>query len=150
MKKLLLLILTIVTTILFYNCKKSETPTPTSSQWTFKGITYKGLITGYDDTTSISFAHIVSVDAASNSLSVNFYSHPVGNSDYTVINNSTLNTDTDCLVQVVVNNVSYTSTGIGGGKVSVTISAGKLTATFNNIPVANGSTTLNVSGTLIQ
>jgi small ligand-binding sensory domain FIST len=150
MKKLLILVLTIVTAILFYGCKKNETVAPTSSQWTFKGTAYQGIITSYDDTTSISFAHIVSVDAASNSLSVNFYSHPAGNSDYTIINNSTLTTDTDCLVQVVVNNVAYTSTGVGGGKVSVTISGGKLTATFNNIPVANGSTTLNVSGTLIQ
>jgi len=153
MKNLFLLALIAITFITFYGCSKSSSSsgatTATSSQWTLKGTTYNGLATSYN--TSSGLGILTSADAAGNSITVTFYSHPATNGTYTVSDAANSN-DCSINVQTYANNASviYSSTSKAGDNVNLIISGGKLKATFTNVTVSNGTTTTTTSGTVIQ
>jgi hypothetical protein len=152
MKKLFLLALTAA---LFCGCSKSNsnsTATPSTSQWTLNGVTYNGITTGYNDTTS-GLGILVSVDAKGNSLSVIFFSHPSVNGTYVVTDESPIPANSVTIQMYVYNGSSgniYTSTGKAGDQLNLTIADEKVKVSFTDITLANGSTMATGSGTALQ
>jgi hypothetical protein len=152
MKKLFLLAITVV---LFYACSKSNSgssATTSQSQWTLNGVTYKGVTTGYNDTTT-GLGILVSVDAKGDYLSVIFYSHPSANGTYVVTNGSPFPANSVEVQMYVYSGTAgaiYTSTGKTGDQLDVTITNQKVKVAFTNITLANGSTTVTGSGTAAQ
>lgn len=157
MKKRSVLAWIAIPLFIFYGCSKSNggsaAITGTATQWTLKGITYKGLETNYNDTTT-GLGIFVSADAAGNFISIIFYSHPAANGDYTVTNGGIPAAGAYCQIQVYTYTGTagtiYTSTGKSGDIVKVSISGGKITASFTDVTVAIGSVTATVSGTVVQ
>jgi hypothetical protein len=152
MKKLFLLALTAV---LFYGCSKSNsgsTTTSSTSQWTLNGVTYKGVTTGYNDTSS-GLGILVSVDAKGNFLSVIFYSHPSASGTYVVTDGSPIPANSVQIQMYVYTGsagVIYTSTGKTGDQLNLTITDEKVKVSFTDITLANGSTMATGSGTALQ
>lgn len=141
--------------ILLYACSKSNSGTAAKSngtQWTLNGVTYYGVVTGYNDT-STGLGILTSADATGNYLGVIFFSHPAANGQYVVTDGATGQAN-GCEVQLGVykSGVSeiYTSAGKTGDQVNVSITGGKITISFTNITVAYNSTTATVSGTAKQ
>jgi hypothetical protein len=130
---------------------KSNNNTPSSSsEWTINGTTYKGSITGYNDTSS-GLGILNSADLSGNFISVIFYSHPNATGNYVVSQAAAAN---DCYIQLGVFKGTaltvYTSTSKAGDMVDVTVPSGKLNAAFTNISVSAGATVTTVSGNLLQ
>ena len=150
MKKLFLLA---ITAILFYGCSKSNSKaSSSSSQWTLNGVTYTGITTGYNDTTT-GLGILVSVDAKGNSLSVIFFSHPTANGTYVVTDESPIPANSVTIQMYVYSGGSgeiYTSTGKTGDQLDLTITDEKVKVSFTDITLANGSTTATGSGTALQ
>ncbi len=152
MKKLFLLALIAV---FFYGCSKSNsgsTTKPSTSQWTLNGVTYKGVLTGYNDTSS-GLGILVSVDAKGNSLSVIFFSHPSADGTYVVTNGSAVPANSVYIQMYVYSGgtgVIYTSTGKTGDQLNLTITNEKVNVSFTDITMANGSTVATGSGTALQ
>ena len=148
MKSFFLTSLISISLIIFYGCSKSSSTTTTSSsQWTLKGVKYTGLATVYD--TSSSLGTLTSADAAGHFVSVTFYTHPTSSSSFTETDGSIVNS-IDCLIDVYDGTNIFSSTGVTGDKVNLTISGGKLTASFTNVTVLYNSTSSTVSGTVSQ
>jgi hypothetical protein len=152
MKKLFLLA---IAAVLFYGCSKSNSGSsakPSATQWTLYGVTYKGVTTGYNDTTT-GLGILVSVDAKGNSLSVIFFSHPTANGTYVVTDESPTPANSVTIQMYVYNGSSgeiYTSTGKTGDQLDLTIVNEKVKVSFTGITLANGSTTATGTGTAIQ
>jgi hypothetical protein len=152
MKKLFLLAMTAV---LFYGCSKnnsSSTTTPSTTQWTLNGVTYKGVLTGYNDTSS-GLGILVSVDAKGNSLSVIFFSHPSADGTYVVTNGSAIPANSVYIQMYLYNGSAgeiYTSTGKAGDQLNLTITNAKIKVSFTGITLANGPTMATGSGTALQ
>jgi hypothetical protein len=95
---------------------------------------------------------LTSSDATGNNITVVFAFHPTAGA-YTVTNGS-LTGAGSCLISTGVFTGTtynlYTSTGKSGDQVNLTISGGKVTATFSNIAVADNSGAPTVTGTLVQ
>lgn len=134
----------IIATALFYGCKKSGNNTPAPSaktQWTFSGNTYYGVTTVFDpDSLEES---LTSTDSLGNQIYLIFPTRPAKNGVYNaVLANLPLPSDlapNQCMVGALVMNngdVIYLSTGTGG-KVSVTISSGKITAVLSGVGLEN-------------
>jgi hypothetical protein len=149
------LLLLAITAVLFYGCSKTNsgsTATPSTSQWTLNGVTYNGIITGYNDTSS-GLGILVSADAKGNSLSVIFFSHPSVNGTYVVTDESPVPANSVTIQMYVYNGSSgeiYTSTGKAGDQLNLTIIDEKVKVSFTDITLANGSTTATGSGTALQ
>ncbi len=154
MKKRLLFSLLFVT-LAFLNCKKSggSTPTTASSQWAFNGATFKDANTIYSSNSNELFAS----DNNGNFVRVFFstVTKPISSGNLTVLDYAaTFTNNSQCSMQV--GNVNGPqpqplSTGKSGDAVILTVSSsGKLTASFTNISVQDGSTTKTVSGTLVE
>jgi hypothetical protein len=151
MIRLIFPVLAAISLFNFYGCSKGSKPsniTPASTQWTLKGTSYSGLVTTYDDTSS-SAGILASADAGGDFVTVTFYSHPASNETFTVTNGSSANNN-DCLITVGNPNDVYNSSGQNGNTVILTITGGKLKASFTNIAVTNGTNSTIVSGTVIQ
>jgi hypothetical protein len=153
MRKLFFASLIGFTSIIFYGCSKSNSnASPASSQWTFNGNTYKGVITGYDSLSA--YPILSSKDSALNTIYLVFNSRPTANSTYTVVENVMDSATTNPYVTITlgsaVTNISYNSTGITGDKVNVTVTGGKLHAEFSNITILSTVDITTVSGTLVQ
>jgi hypothetical protein len=152
MKKLFLFV---ITAMLFYGCSKSNsgsTATSSTSQWTLNGVTYNGVTTGYNDTSS-GLGILVSVDAKGNSLSVIFFSHPSANGTYVVTDESPIPANSVTIQMYVYSGGSgeiYTSTGKAGDQLNLTITNEKVKVSFTDITLANGSTMATGSGTALQ
>jgi hypothetical protein len=142
MKKIFPLVLIVV---LFFSCTRSSpnNPSPTSSQWVFDGMARKGVTTFFTNSVDL-----ISIDSLTNTANVFFPSKPTTNGTYTVTANPPAGGQ--CIVGMSDNSDSYTSTGVAGDKVTVTVSGGKVTASFSNIAVSDGYVTKMVSGTLVQ
>jgi hypothetical protein len=153
MRKLPFILLISFGLIVFYSCSKSNTNTspPTSSNWTYDGITYEGVITQYDST---SFPILNSKDTLGNLIYLVFNSAPTANSSYTVVENVVDSVKTTPYVSISISpatsNVTFVSAGKVGDGVHVTIVDGKLHATFSDCTITNFTETTTVSGTLIQ
>jgi len=135
----------ILTAALFFSCKKND-PTankPPTSQWSFDSTVHNGVSTYF-----ITSVDLISLDSFSNAVDVYFPVTPTSNGTYTVTANPPRNGQ--CIVGISENSDSYTSIGSPGDTVTVTVSAGKVTAAFSNISVSDGYATKTVSGTLIQ
>ena len=149
------LFLLALTAGLFYGCSKSNSnssATPSTTQWTLNGVTYKGVTTGYTDTTS-GLGILVSVDAKGNSLSVIFFSHPSANGTYVVTDESPTPANSVTIQMYVYSGGAgeiYTSTGKTGDQLNLTITDEKVKVSFTDITLANGSTTGTGSGTALQ
>jgi hypothetical protein len=157
MKKIIQAAAIVLIALAICGCSKSSgsasSTTNGPSQWTLKGTTYTGLVTGYNDTSS-GLGILVSAAAAGNTLSIIFYSHPAANGAFMVTNGGVTAPGTQCMIQVgVYNNNTYdifTSTGKTGDQVNLTISGGKIKVSFTNITVSDNTTTSTVSGNLTQ
>jgi hypothetical protein len=140
---------------LLYGCGKSNSGSsakPPTSQWSLNGVTYTGVSTGYNDTTT-GLGILVTVDAKGNYLSIVFYSHPTVSGTYVVTNGSPYPANS---VQIQMYTYSggigkiYGSTGKTGDQLDLTINNGKVKVSFTDITLANGSTTATGSGTAAQ
>jgi hypothetical protein len=152
MKQLFLLALT---ASLFYGCSKSNsgsTAAPSATQWTLNGVTYNGVTTGYNDTSS-GLGILVSVDAKGNYLSVIFYSHPSASGTYVVTDGSPFPANSVQIQMYVYTGSAgeiYTSTGKAGDQLDLTVTGGKVKVSFTGITLSYGSTTTTGSGTALQ
>ncbi len=153
MRKLFFIVSVFFSIAVFYSCSKSNTNTspPVTTNWTYNGITYEGVVTLYDSTT---FPILNSKDTLGNLIYLIFNSAPTANSSYTVVENVTDSAKTNPYVTISISpatsNVNYVSIGKVGDGVHVTIVNGKLHATFSDCTITNSTDTTLVSGTLIQ
>jgi hypothetical protein len=141
--------------IIFYGCSKSgagQAAKSNGSQWTLNGVTYNGVVTGYNDTTT-GLGILVSTDAGGNYLSVIFFSHPTADGQYVVTSAGTGQAN-GCQVQAYVYSAGagkiYTSVGKTGDQVNVSFTGGKIALSFTNITVAYNSTDATLTGTAKQ
>ncbi len=128
-----------------FSCNKTDpaTNTATSTQWTIDGTTHKGIATYFITT------DLFSADSVSNTIHVYFSTLPPANGTYTVT--ALPPGSGQCIVGAdLVNSDSYTSVGVPGDKVTVTVTGNKITAGFSNITISDGTTTKKVSGTIVQ
>ena len=136
--------------LIFASCSKKNAGSD-STTWTFNGNTYNTTSSGYD---SAGLSGLLDAqDAAGNGISIGFNSHPRVNGTYILTKNGLGSgfPASNCSLSVFGNNSpNYISTGKPGDVVNVTISNGKLHATFSNITIENGADTTTVSGTIIQ
>jgi hypothetical protein len=139
------------TIILFFGCSKSN-ENPTTTVWSFNGISYTAVNTGYD--TVAMQGDLIGQDANENYVSIIFNSHPTSNVIFNVISNNHAMDYTGSNCKVAVGNYNspfgYGSTGKSGETVNLTFVNGKMHAVFNNITITNLTDTTTVSGTLIQ
>ena len=152
MKTTLFSAIALIALITIFSCKKSNnnstTPTITSSQWTYNSITYKGDTTFFiDDGGGNYILQSYINDTASHTAAVYFGTKPSKSGTFTVVDNNTNPTATQCSIYYGTLSEDYQSTG--GGTVTVTIANGKITAVFSNIAATNGTTLSTISGTLI-
>jgi hypothetical protein len=148
------ILLLVLITSLFYGCSKSNsnsTAASSTSQWTLNGTTYKGVTTGYNDTTT-GLGILVSVDAKGDYLSVIFYSHPLASGTYIVTDGSPASNTVQIQMYVYSGGAGqiYTSTGKTGDQLDLTVSGGKIKVSFTDITLASGATTVTGSGTALQ
>jgi hypothetical protein len=142
----------VVALFAFSSCSKSNSG-PDATTWTFNGNTYKTTNSGYDSSTLL--GALYGQDTAGNGIGITFNAHPNENGTY-IITNGFLGAGyptNKCGLSVTGNNSPipiYISTGKPGDVVNVTISNGKLRATFSNISIENGKDTTTVSGTIIE
>jgi hypothetical protein len=159
MKRLFQLTFVTIISIAFHSCSKNKISSNNiisgSSQWTFKGITYGGLITT-NDTNNIGLVIDVfkSTNGVSDSISITFWSHPTASATFT-LNNGTLPKPDSNACTMLLNHSGdlYISTGKIGDKVNLRISGDTLTASFTNITILINDTsfvTETVSGILIK
>jgi major membrane immunogen (membrane-anchored lipoprotein) len=152
MKITLFSIVALIALITIFSCKKSNNnstpPTVTSSQWTYNNITYKGDTTFFiDDGGGNYILQSYINDTASHTAAVYFGTKPTKSGTFTVVDDNTNPTATQCSIYYGTLSEEYESTG--GGTVTITIANGKITAVFSNIASENGSVSSKISGTLI-
>jgi hypothetical protein len=135
---------------MFVSCSKKNADS-NATIWTFNGKTYTATTAGYD---SSNLSGILDAqDPEGNAITVVFNSHPTMNGTYILTKNALGSgfPASNCSLSVIGNSSPiYISTGKPGDVVNVTISNGKLHATFSNITMENGADTTMVSGTIIQ
>jgi hypothetical protein len=137
-----------------YGCSKSSGGATTSSpsEWSLNSTNYKGDSAVYNATSGLGV--LTSADAAGNTITVIFYSHPTANGTYTVTGEGGTSAGLYCEINVQTytpgTSTIYISTGKSGDEVDVTVSGGKITASFKDITVAYGSTTATSSGNVVQ
>lgn len=149
-------VLSIIFIISVISCKKSTTNTPpiALSEWTYNGITYK-------DSSAVYFASSSELLASDNNgnyvrIILSAITKPTTGSTLTVINYVTgFSNAIQCTVHVgnsfSSNPIQPYSIGKAGDVVTLSVSSsGKLTATFTNISVKDGSITKTVSGTIVE
>lgn len=139
--------------LLIASCKKSGAPAV--SHWTINNQSYTATSTGFLSTT----AHpLVAYDTTSNpraQLQVLFGRTPTANGTFTVVNPFAATMDSvQCAIGFLTgsgSSLAISSISTGGGTVTVTMSNGKVIATFNNVSMSTGpSSFTTLSGTLIQ
>jgi hypothetical protein len=140
-----------VALLVFVSCSKKNVNS-NSSTWTFNGKTYSASTAGYDsaDVYGLLDAQDPSGD---NGITIGFNSLPTVNGPY-IVTRGVLGPGypaNNCALHVFGNSSgNYISIGKPGDVVNVTISNGKIHASFSNITIENGSDTTTVSGTIIQ
>jgi hypothetical protein len=145
MKKISLLTLAVITALTFSSCKKSSSG-GAPNQWTLNGTTYKGIITSNE------FGFLSSLDASGNAADISFVVTPTANGTYTVTDGSGSDAS-DCSLEIeTASGDGWASTGKAGDKVTVTVSGGKITASFSGVTVEslNTQAVTTTSGTLVQ
>jgi hypothetical protein len=152
MKTLPSFILVPVIAMILYGCSKTNgigasvpaTVLIPNSTWTVAGNTYSG--------TGLFSADTILDAGEQNAIKIVFNGTPVAGS-YTVVTGNTpdsLLTSTECYVGVFVANKGWsTSVDTSINLVNVTVTAGKITSTFFNIPLS-GVSDSTVSGTVVQ
>jgi hypothetical protein len=149
MRKLLLLF-TVMALFEFVSCSKKNAGS-NSTTWTYNNNSYTTTTAGYDSSGLL--GSLGAQDAAGNGIGVVFNAHPKENGTY-ILSNGYLGVGYPtnyCTLSVISNNAPiYISIGKPGDVVNVTISNGKLHASFSNISIGNGKDTTTVSGTIIQ
>jgi hypothetical protein len=149
MRKPLLLSIAIGLSV-FSSCSKKNADSD-STVWTFNGNTYKTTNSGYDSAGAPGI--LEALDAAGNGISIEFNSHPKVNGTYTVTQGflgPAYPANSCTLSAFNSSSTNYLSTGKQGDIVNVTVSNGKLQATFSNISIENVVDTTTVSGTIIE
>lgn len=156
--KLFMFILLITSLSLFStSCKKSDPNSgiAASSQWSFDGGTYKPIQT----LSAIAFNQqaLYGIGPGQPGIYIYFGTNTQKAGVYNVVNGPSVNlTYNQCVISIITTNqLSFYSLGSPGGTVTVTVSGGKMTASFNNITVANIqnnviTSTGTVSGTLVH
>ena len=137
--------------LVFVSCSKKNANS-NSTTWTFNGKTYSASTAVYD--TADVYGLLDAQDAAGNNgITIGFNSNPTVNGTY-IVTKGVLGPGypaNNCALHVFGNSSGdYISTGKPGEVVNVTISNGKIHASFSNITIADGSDTTTVSGTVIQ
>jgi hypothetical protein len=154
MKTFSLLTLSLIISLTFFSCKKSDPGSASTTQnlstWTINGTAYSG------DSSYVEYQNIGSYNKNSYAtatgytyISLSFANVPAAGT-YTVIAGSNIPTgNTQVALEAGVGNNDYLSTGATGDKITVTISGGKVVASFSNISVIQNGTTVKLSGTII-
>lgn len=135
----------------FVSCTKGNA-VPISTTWAFNGMAFKTAITVYDSGGS-ALSLLSAVDSLGNGIAIEFNSHPRINGTYmpTYYYFGTGFPTNNCMLSVLkIPLPTYYSTGKQGDTINLTISGGKLQATFSNITIGNGTDTTTVSGTIVQ
>ena len=142
--------------VLLLGCKKSsesQPPTQSKSQWTYDGKTYTATDAGYNENSN----ELIASDTNGNFVRVFFGSigKPTASAHLVVLNYADPFTGpSQCSLQVgnmYNTTVQPLSTGKAGDTVFLIVSpSGKLSASFSNISVLDGTTTKTVSGALAE
>ena len=142
-KKIRLLILALV---LMTACQKDDTSNAPVSTWTVGNTTYTST-----NPASFSSGTISAMDNNLNSdIEITFPSRPTMNGSYPVTElDSSLNGSSICVVNINTPSVSNYK-GTGSEMVAVSLNNGKVTASFSNMQMRNGSQTAIASGTIIE
>ncbi len=137
--------------LVFVSCSKKNVNS-NSTTWTFNGNTYTAITVGYDSANEYGLLDAQD-PGANNAITIGFNSHPIVNGAY-IVTKGVLGPGypaNNCALHVFGNNSGdYLSIGKPGDVVNVTITNGKIHASFSNITIENGSDTTTVSGTIIQ
>jgi hypothetical protein len=149
MKSLFLAAAAIIVSISFISCKKSSTPVaaiPTSSQWAYGGISYKGDTT-YAITTPGSLYQVISIDTllstdSASTIVMDFLAKPAANGTYTIASFPTTSAECDLTVGSGATSVFLPSPG---GQATVTVSGAHISIAFSNVSILPPQT---VSGTI--
>lgn len=154
MKKLFLLALIALSAIAISSCKKSNPAPVVSNQWTIDGSTFNNVDSGIQGGDTL-----YAVDDHQNELWIAFGQAPVPGT-YAVVNwianiTGTVLTTTQCDIYAIREDPSflpYTSNGGSGNTVKVTVTGGKITATFSNIIMTSdlGVNNIMLSGSFTQ
>jgi hypothetical protein len=140
-----------VALLVFVSCSKKNV-NANSTTWTFNGKTYSASTADYD--TADVYGLLNAQDpGGNNAITIGFNSNPTVNGAY-VVTRGVLGPGypaNNCALHVFANSTGdYISIGKPGDVVNVTISNGKIHASFSDITIENGSDTTTVSGTIIQ
>ena len=153
MKNLFLIILIVTTS---FGCSKNNPPvvTPLPTQWDFNGITHHGVSTKFNGDS------LFSIDSLGESVAIIFNTPPSANSTYSVSNGqSGVHNSCEIILEgeKILNNPAppFISTGYYSDRVTVSLSGGKISASFSTILLSNniGSLSENtayITGTLTQ
>jgi hypothetical protein len=160
MKTILFLKIAAISTLAFYSCTKKSNSGPTQSQWTINGITYKADTTSFTYDPSSTNSHspylLESIDPLGNYLLIYFNTKPLYINYNTLANHPNINPNQDstCFVYIGAQGIGYYTTENPVNKVNLTVTNGKVKASFTNIEVVidnnNNPQTATVSGTIIQ
>jgi len=144
------------------SCKKDDSSSsPTTSSWTLGSTNYTAQVTingngteNDDADDGENFFIDASGAAGSNVASVTFKDMPTTSGTYTALadlNNSLGTSPKGCIVLMYNGTYYYSSTNNPSDKINVTVSGGKITATFSNITMQdeNSSASKTASGTLV-
>jgi hypothetical protein len=152
MKYLLFASSALLAILLIVSCKKSNAPAV--SRWTINNQSYTATSTGFITGTT---HPLIAYDTASNpqaQLQIMFGHTPASNGTYTVVSPFSTTIDSvQCAIGFLTGQTSSpTISAISqGGTVSVTISNGKVIATFNHVSMETASSNFTtLTGTLIQ
>jgi hypothetical protein len=145
-----------ISSVILLSCSKSQSRPalpPNLGQWKINNFTFKATTTILDSDND-GFITLVSMDSTDNRKAIIYFSNiPSGNYYYNVVQGVMEGTKSDsCTLLVGSTTEAYVSETISGEKVFVTISGGKISASFNNILVegVNDHDTTRASGNLIQ
>ncbi len=138
-----ILICSTIISVAFFSCSKKSDTSPSgssSSSWTIANTTYNSSTTVFTNNELLGIDQKISSDP---DIGIQFNSRPVAG-NYTLVNqyNATVgNNQCSILSSNTTGSPTYVSTN--GGTVAVTVSNGKISASFKNIAVGTLSTTNN-------
>lgn len=161
MLKKLPFLLALAAITVFSSCKKDEEDgggggtTLNDNQWKVLDVTYTGSAVLGSFWTEAQKTLGSATDDAKSLVAVKFAAKPTANGTYTVKANGDALGATECFVTIInAPSTIFLSSGKSGDVVNVTVSGGKVTATFSNVEMlyTSGSTptTTTASAKLIE
>jgi hypothetical protein len=142
-----ILLLALVGLLVFLGCTKNENSNDPKSTWTIDGVTYTSSSPATYSSNSLS----ASDNSLNGDIEVSFQSKPTMDGSYSVTDLSDTSAigSSSCSININTPTVSnYKSTG--SQMVTVTVSSGKLTATFSNMQMKSGGHNAIASGTIVE